>query len=196
MMLKWFFGSAKGKSNPAQPPVPTIEGGAEAAISNVEISGKEPAAPIGFVAYTAADFKEYFGVSDEVAAQIALDYSDLLAFDKTSGFGAKLRAAPRDSNLAHELYRDRYAAPAHIVSGVRMFFMLVAIAREEQLRAQHLKIKKSEWMDSHAVVPPCHPGMDGKQFNPLKGARFKSQYVLPGVTLGCKCTSRPIISFD
>lgn len=199
-MLKWLFGSAKPKSEPmpVQVPVSSVEAKRDATVSEKpHVANRvEPAAPIGFVAYTAADLKEHFGVSDEVAAQIALDHADLLAFDRTSGFGAQLRAAPRDGNLAHELYKDRYAAPAHIVSGVRTFFMFVAIAREQQLKAVDLNIKKSEWMDSHAVTPPCHPGMDGKQFNPLKGARFKGKYVLPGVTLGCKCMSRPIISFD
>ena len=197
-MLKWLFGSAKPKSEPAQAPVAPGEARREAGVSEKPLaaSEKESATPIGFVAYTAADFKEHFAVSDDVAAKIALDYADLLDFDGTSGFGAQLRAAPRDSNVANELYAGRYAAPAHIVSGLRTFFMFVAIAREQQLKARDLKIKKSEWVDSHAVVPPCHPGMDGKQFNPLQGARFKGKYVLPGVTLGCKCMSRLIISFD
>jgi hypothetical protein len=190
-MFKWLLG-APSKRRDTTPPIAGAADAEHHAPAAVESCSD---VPTGFVPYSVDDFQKHFGVSPAVGQQIANDYADLLGFEKKRGFGAEVRANPRDGALVGRLCSERYDASGNITKSIALYFMFVAIAREHQVKARDLKITKAKWTDSHATVPPCHPGFDGRAFNPQKGIRIKGRYVLPGVTLGCKCNSRAIFEF-
>ncbi|WP_420213387.1 hypothetical protein ACN8ZM_39910 (plasmid) [Burkholderia aenigmatica] len=125
--------------------------------------------------------------------QIEMDYLEVIAFDKAIGFGAQLRTDPRNGPAIAQLCAGRYDAPDRVAGALTLFFAGVAIAREHQVNARNLKFAKAEWLRSTKIDgSPCHADLDGKTFNPQKGALIDGRFVLPGVSLGCKCTSRPI----
>jgi SPP1 gp7 family putative phage head morphogenesis protein len=71
----------------------------------------------------------------------------------------------------------------------------------EQTRRKELGIVKAIWMHSHAGKVPreTHVEMNGQTFDISKGMwdRDEQGYVLPGVLINCRCTSRAVIpGFD
>lgn len=154
---------------------------------------QEHRVPVGFRRYLAKDFQQYFGVSEPAAAQIAADYAEVIAFHETRGFGAELRSNPRNGPEIAKLCAGRYDVPDHVASAVHLFFTFVAIAREHQMKARELKFAKAEWLGSTKTDgASCHAEFESMTFNPQKGMLVEGKFVLPGVSLGCKCTSRPI----
>lgn len=131
----------------------------------------------GYMKYVAADFENHFGVSAMVAEKMSNDYNSLLKFNGTDGFGADIRATPRDGYAVDQLCTQRYDVNRKTLSDIVSFYMFVAIAHEKQDKLIQLGVDHAAWMTS-GKQESCHPGFDGKKFDPRQGIKINSAYAL------------------
>ncbi len=75
-----------------------------------------------------------------------------------------------------------------------------AYANMNRDRMIKVGVKKAEWIHSGGGSHPreTHVEMDGKEFDIEKGMYDSAidKWIQPGVEPGCRCTSRPLITFD
>lgn len=180
-MISWIWDKLKGQKN--------FE--SDEKLQDIPIPKQTVNVLVGYMPYTSKDFENYFEVPAFVAEKIANDYASLLDFKDGDGFGAQVRMNPRNGEVIGQLCSTRYDIERKTMNNITHFYMSVAISREKQVKMAELQVEKTAWMESGAK-PFCHAGMDGKKFNPQIGIKLGGSYVLPGVTLGCKCNSRPI----
>lgn len=144
--------------------------------------------PSGYWLYAAADLKEHFNITPEQADLLANDYATLLRFNEKDEFTCLVLDAGRDLHKLSQALMTRYAMNKKQAAGVPAFLANVAGAWQNQRRLRDLGISKCIWM-----APVDHSDLDGQPYDPAVGLKTAEGYLLPGVTLGCKCTSRSVI---
>lgn len=147
-------------------------------------------APSGYATYDRKTFEAGFGVTPEQSALIADDYSALRQFDATNEFSALVLNAGRDLHSLSQALTARYGLEKKQAAALSLFFTNVATARNEQLRRQSLGISQCIWLTSTCVA---HAALSGQKFDSAVGIATDDGYLLPGVAIGCTCTSKPII---
>lgn len=145
--------------------------------------------PSGYKTYTAAEFEAHFTVTPEQSEQIAKDYATLIRFNEEDELTRIVFDAGRDLHQLSQALITRYDLNKKQVAGLPLFFANVAGARKEQNRHQGLGIRKCTWL----ATDDQHAELAGKEYDPSIGIKTPEGYLLPGVTLGCKCVARAVI---
>jgi hypothetical protein len=157
---------------------------------------KNASVPSGYPAYTAEDFARHFGVSAVISRQLAMDYIELLRFDKRGTFSSIVFSSGRNLHLMSQALGTRYEVDKPTAAGISRFLANIATAYDGQAKLRDLGVKKCTWVVSTCGGAPADPNkvhmeLAGQHYDPAVGLETAGSYLLPGTAIGCTCISRP-----